>query len=441
MTNSAHSLNNQDLFNAASVHIPGGVNSPVRAFKGVGGTPVFVQKAKGAYLFDAEGKRYIDYVGSWGPMILGHAHPEIIQAVKDAAEDGLSFGAPTPSETTVADLICQIMPSMDMVRMTSSGTEACMSAIRLARGYTGRDKIVKFEGCYHGHADSLLVKAGSGMLTLGVPTSLGVPKDLAQHTITLPFNDIDAVKTCFAEYGDQIACIIVEPVAGNMNLVLPIQGFLQTLRDECTKSGTVLIFDEVMTGFRVALGGAQAHYDITPDLTTLGKIIGAGLPVGAFGGKREIMNCIAPLGGVYQAGTLSGNPLAMRAGIAMLKLISADGFYMQLSTKLSLLLNGLKAIADDVGIPLQVQQAGGMFGIYFTDSNDLSSYEAMTQCDVAAFREFFHGMLKRGVYLAPSAFEAGFISSSHTQADLEETLAAAQETLMEMKAGIQQFVG
>ena len=440
MTNTTNLSSNQALFDAASVHIPGGVNSPVRAFKGVGGTPVFVQKAKGAYLFDVDGRRYIDYVGSWGPMILGHAHPEIIQAVIDAAADGLSFGAPTPSETTVADLICKIMPSMDMVRMTSSGTEACMSAIRLARGYTSRDKIVKFEGCYHGHADSLLVKAGSGMLTLGVPTSLGVPKDLAQHTITLPFNDIEAVKACFAEYGDQIACIIVEPVAGNMNLVLPIKGFLQTLRDVCSESGSVLIFDEVMTGFRVALGGAQAHYGITPDLTTLGKIIGAGLPVGAFGGKREIMNCIAPLGGVYQAGTLSGNPLAMRAGIAMLKLISADGFYTQLSTKLSLLLNGLKALADDIGIPMQVQQAGGMFGIYFTDSKDLSSYEAMTNCDVAAFREFFHGMLKRGVYLAPSAFEAGFISSSHTQADLEETLAAAQETLTEMKAGIKQFV-
>jgi glutamate-1-semialdehyde 2,1-aminomutase len=440
MTNSTQISSNQTLFNAASVHIPGGVNSPVRAFKGVGGTPVFVQKAKGAYLFDTDGKRYIDYVGSWGPMILGHAHPEIVQAVIDAAADGLSFGAPTPSETTVADFICKIMPSMDMVRMTSSGTEACMSAIRLARGFTGRDKIVKFEGCYHGHADSLLVKAGSGMLTLGVPTSLGVPKDLAQHTITLPFNDLDAVNACFAEYGDQIACIIVEPVAGNMNLVLPIQGFLQTLRDVCTASGAVLIFDEVMTGFRVALGGAQAHYGVTPDLTTLGKIIGAGLPVGAFGGKRDIMNCIAPLGGVYQAGTLSGNPLAMRAGIAMLKLISAEGFHTQLSTKLALLLNGLKAIADDIGIPLQVQQAGGMFGIYFTDSKDLSSYEAMMNCDVAVFREFFHGMLKRGVYLAPSAFEAGFISSSHTQADIEETLTAAQETLTEMKAGIKQFV-
>ena len=440
MTNSTDITSNQSLFNAASVHIPGGVNSPVRAFKGVGGTPVFVQKASGAYLFDAQGKRYIDYVGSWGPMILGHAHPDIVQAVIAAAADGLSFGAPTPSETTVADLICEIMPSMDMVRMTSSGTEACMSAIRLARGYTGRDKIIKFEGCYHGHADSLLVKAGSGMLTLGVPTSLGVPKDLAQHTLTLPFNDIEAVKACFKEYGDQIACVIVEPVAGNMNLVLPIKGFLQTLRDECTQAGSVLIFDEVMTGFRVALGGAQAHYSITPDLTTLGKIIGAGLPVGAFGGKREIMNCIAPLGGVYQAGTLSGNPLAMRAGIAMLKLIRAEGFYDQLSMKLSFLLNGLKAIADDVGIPLQVQQTGGMFGIYFTDSKDLSSYEAMTNCDVAAFREFFHGMLKRGVYLAPSAFEAGFISSSHSQADLEETLVAAQETLTEMKAGVKQFV-
>jgi glutamate-1-semialdehyde 2,1-aminomutase len=439
MTDSNAATSNQALFDAASVHIPGGVNSPVRAFKGVGGTPVFVQKAKGAYLFDAAGKRYIDYVGSWGPMILGHAHPDIIAAVIEAAADGLSFGAPTPSETTVADLICQIMPSMDLVRMTSSGTEACMSAIRLARGYTGRDKIVKFEGCYHGHADSLLVKAGSGMLTLGVPTSLGVPKDLAQHTLTLPFNDIDAVKACFAEYGDQIACIIVEPVAGNMNLVLPVQGFLQTLRDVCTASGSVLIFDEVMTGFRVALGGAQAHYGITPDLTTLGKIIGAGLPVGAFGGKREIMQCIAPLGGVYQAGTLSGNPLAMRAGIAMLKLISEEGFYDALGATLTTLLQGLKTIADEVGIALQVQQAGGMFGLYFTDSADLSSYEAMTHCDIAAFREFFHGMLKRGVYLAPSAFEAGFISSSHTQADLDETLAAARATLTEMKAGIAQF--
>lgn len=435
-----HPTSNAALFHAASQHIPGGVNSPVRAFKGVGGTPVFVTKAKGAYLFDAAGKRYIDYIGSWGPMILGHAHPDVITAVQEAAADGLSFGAPTPSETTVADRICELMPSMDMVRMTSSGTEACMSAIRLARGYTGRDKIIKFEGCYHGHADSLLVKAGSGMLTLGVPTSLGVPKDLAQHTLTLPFNDIDAVKACFAEYADQIACVIVEPVAGNMNLVLPIKGFLETLREQCTAAGAVLIFDEVMTGFRVALGGAQAHYGVTPDLTTLGKIIGAGLPVGAFGGKREIMQCIAPLGGVYQAGTLSGNPLAMRAGIAMLKLISQDGFYAGLTAKLQYLLGGLKALADDIGIPMQVQQAGGMFGIYFTEQTDLSSYEVMTQCDVAAFREFFHGMLKRGVYLAPSAFEAGFISSAHSQADLDETLEAASDTLREMKAGIAQFI-
>ena len=435
-----HPISNAVLFHAASQHIPGGVNSPVRAFKGVGGTPVFVTKAKGAYLFDAAGKRYIDYIGSWGPMILGHAHPDVITAVQEAAADGLSFGAPTPSETTVADRICELMPSMQMVRMTSSGTEACMSAIRLARGYTGRDKIIKFEGCYHGHADSLLVKAGSGMLTLGVPTSLGVPKDLAQHTLTLPFNDIDAVKACFAEYADQIACVIVEPVAGNMNLVLPIKGFLETLREQCTAAGAVLIFDEVMTGFRVALGGAQAHYGVTPDLTTLGKIIGAGLPVGAFGGKREIMQCIAPLGGVYQAGTLSGNPLAMRAGIAMLKLISQDGFYAGLTAKLQYLLGSLKALADDIGIPMQVQQAGGMFGIYFTEQTDLSSYEVMTQCDVAAFREFFHGMLKRGVYLAPSAFEAGFISSAHSQADLDETLEAASDTLREIKAGIAQFV-
>ncbi|MEC7120718.1 MAG: glutamate-1-semialdehyde 2,1-aminomutase [Pseudomonadota bacterium] len=440
MTESMLPTSNAALFHAASQHIPGGVNSPVRAFKGVGGTPIFVTKAQGAYLFDASGKRYIDYIGSWGPMILGHAHPDVIQAVQAAAADGLSFGAPTPSETTVADRICQLMPSMDMVRMTSSGTEACMSAIRLARGYTGRNKIIKFEGCYHGHADSLLVKAGSGMLTLGVPTSLGVPKDLAQHTLTLPFNDIDAVKACFAEYADQIACVIVEPVAGNMNLVLPIKGFLETLREQCTAAGTVLIFDEVMTGFRVALGGAQAHYGITPDLTTLGKIIGAGLPVGAFGGKRDIMQCIAPLGGVYQAGTLSGNPLAMRAGIAMLNLISQDGFYAGLTAKLQYLLGSLKALADDIGIALQVQHVGGMFGIYFTDRADLSSYEAMTQCDMAAFREFFHGMLKRGVYLAPSAFEAGFISSAHSQADLDETLEAASETLREMKAGIPQFV-
>lgn len=423
---------NTELFAAANKHIPGGVNSPVRAFKGVGGTPIFIQKAKGAYLWDAEGKQYIDYVGSWGPMILGHAHPDIVQAVQEAAEDGLSFGAPTVNETTLADLICQLMPSIELVRMTSSGTEATMSAIRLARGFTGRDKIVKFEGCYHGHSDSLLVKAGSGMLTLGVPTSLGVPADFAKHTITLPFNDMTAVQQCFAEFGSQIAGVIVEPVAGNMNLVIPQDGFLQCLRDECTKAGSVLIFDEVMTGFRVGLGGAQQRYGITPDLTTLGKIIGAGLPVGAFGGKREIMQCIAPLGGVYQAGTLSGNPLAMRAGLAMFKRLTQTGFYTQLEVQLAKLLNGLQQAADQAGIAFKTQAVGGMFGIYFTDNADLSSYEAMTNCNVEAFKQFFHGMLKRGVYLAPSAFEAGFISSQHTDEDIATTIEAAREVFVEM---------
>ena len=400
----------------------------------MGGTPVFITKAKGAYLWDAEGKQYIDYVGSWGPMILGHAHPDIVQAVQQAAEDGLSFGAPTPSETTIADLICEIMPSIEMVRMTSSGTEACMSAIRLARGYTGRDKIVKFEGCYHGHADSLLVKSGSGMLTLGVPTSLGIPEDFAKHTIVLPYNDIDAVQRCFAEFGDQIAGLIVEPVAGNMNLVIPKDGFLQCLRDECDKAGSVFIIDEVMTGFRVALGGAQARYNVKADITTLGKIIGAGLPVGAFGGKKEIMQCIAPLGGVYQAGTLSGNPLAMRAGLAMFKHLTQAGFYDQLEAKVTQLLTGLQQAADEAGIAFKTQAVGGMFGLYFTDSNDLSSFEAMTHCNIDAFKHFFHGMLTRGVYLAPSAYEAGFISSVHSDADIAQTIAVAKEVFSEMAA-------
>ena len=434
MTQPFTTSSNAELFIAASKHIPGGVNSPVRAFKGVGGTPVFITKAKGAYLWDAEGKQYIDYVGSWGPMILGHAHPDIVQAVQQAAEDGLSFGAPTPSETTIADLICEIMPSIEMVRMTSSGTEACMSAIRLARGYTGRDKIVKFEGCYHGHADSLLVKSGSGMLTLGVPTSLGVPEDFAKHTIVLPYNDIDAVQRCFAEFGDQIAGLIVEPVAGNMNLVIPKDGFLQCLRDECDKAGSVFIIDEVMTGFRVALGGAQARYNVKADITTLGKIIGAGLPVGAFGGKKEIMQCIAPLGGVYQAGTLSGNPLAMRAGLAMFKHLTLAGFYDQLEAKVTQLLTGLQQAADEAGIAFKTQAVGGMFGLYFTDSDDLSSFEAMTHCNIDAFKCFFHGMLTRGVYLAPSAYEAGFISSVHSDADIAQTIAVAKEVFSEMAA-------
>lgn len=432
MTQPLSTPSNAELFAAANQHIPGGVNSPVRAFKGVGGTPVFITKAQGAYLWDAAGKQYIDYVGSWGPMILGHAHPDIVTAVQQAAADGLSFGAPTPTETTVADLICEIMPSIEMVRMTSSGTEACMSAIRLARGYTGRDKIVKFEGCYHGHADSLLVKSGSGMLTLGVPTSLGVPEDFAKHTIILPYNDIEAVQRCFAEFGSEIAGIIVEPVAGNMNLVIPVEGFLQCLRDECDKAGSVLIIDEVMTGFRVALGGAQQRYGVQADITTLGKIIGAGLPVGAFGGKKEIMQCIAPLGGVYQAGTLSGNPLAMRAGLAMFRHLTQPGFYEQLEAKLAKLLTGLQQAADDAGIAFKTQAVGGMFGLYFNNSDDLSSFEAMTHCNIEAFKQFFHGMLKRGVYLAPSAFEAGFISSVHSDADIEKTISIARDVFNEM---------
>lgn len=417
---------NQELFAAACRHIPGGVNSPVRAFKGVGGTPIFFKKGQGAYLWDADDKAYIDYVSSWGPMILGHAHPDIVKAVQEAAVDGLSFGAPTEAEINMADQVCELMPSMDMVRMVSSGTEATMSAIRLARGYTKRDKLLKFEGCYHGHADSLLVKAGSGLLTLGVPTSLGVPADLAQHTLTLPYNNIDALQQLFAQLGHEIACVIVEPVAGNMNCVPPSREFLQTMRDLCTQYGAVLIFDEVMTGFRVALGGAQALYNIKPDLTCLGKVIGAGLPVGAFGGKREIMECIAPLGGVYQAGTLSGNPLAMRAGLAMLALISQTGFYEQLAANLSKLLAGLQQRADAANIPFTTTQVGGMFGLFFTSKKDISSYDDVMACDVERFRRFFHLMLEEGVYLAPSAFEAGFISSKHGDAEIQATLDAAE---------------
>ena len=427
---------NQELFAAACRHIPGGVNSPVRAFKGVGGTPIFFKKGKGAHLWDANGKQYIDYVGSWGPMILGHAHPAIVKAVQEAAKDGLSFGAPTEVEITMADRVCELIPSMDMVRMVSSGTEATMSAIRLARGYTRRDKLVKFEGCYHGHADSLLVKAGSGMLTLGVPTSPGVPADLAKHTLTLPYNDTDALMRLFADCGDEIACVIIEPVAGNMNLIAPRPEFLKTLRELCTRDGAVLIFDEVMTGFRVALGGAQAYYGITPDLTTLGKVIGAGLPVGAFGGRRDIMECIAPLGPVYQAGTLSGNPLAMRAGLAMLDLISAPGFYDRLTASLTSLLTGLKLRAGQAGITFNTAQVGGMFGLFFTPTPEkvVSSYEDVMACDVARFRQFFHAMLDQGIYFAPSAFEAGFISSAHTEADIATTLTAAEKAFVQLAA-------
>ncbi len=417
----------QILFEKAKRHIAGGVNSPVRAFAGVGGTPVFVARAKGAYIYDTEDHAYIDYVGSWGPMILGHAHDDVITAVKQAAEDGLSFGAPTPSETTMADLIAGIVPSIELVRMVSSGTEATMSAIRLARGYTGRDKIVKFEGCYHGHSDSLLVKAGSGMLDIGEPTSKGVPADFAKHTLTLPYNDIDALKACFEKFGQQLACVILEPIAGNMNMVIPSQEFHQTLRALCTEHGVVLIFDEVMTGFRVALGGAQAHFGITPDLTTFGKIIGAGLPVGAFGGKREIMECIAPLGGVYQAGTLSGNPLAMRAGKAMFDKLTQDGFYEELTAKTEYLVKGLKDAAAKHGVAFQACSVGGMFGVFFSDSLPQNFNDVATKCDAKKFAKFFHAMLDEGVYLAPSAFEAAFMSSAHTYEDLDKTIAAADK--------------
>lgn len=415
----------QNRFEKAQKHIPGGVNSPVRAFKGVGGDPVFVDHAKGAYFTDPDGKRYIDYVGSWGPMILGHAHDEVIEAVREAALRGLSFGAPTEMETTMADMICEIVPSMDMVRMTSSGTEATMSAIRLARGFTGRDKIVKFEGCYHGHSDSLLVKAGSGALTLGEPSSPGVPAALAEHTITLNYNDADQVRETFSQIGDQIACIIVEPVAGNMNCIPPVEGFLETLRAVCDEYKSVLIFDEVMTGFRVALGGAQAMYGVKPDLTTLGKIIGGGMPVGAFGGRRDIMEHIAPLGPVYQAGTLSGNPVAMAAGLKTLELLSAKGFHAQLSAKVETLVNGMMSEAKSAGIPMTENHAGGMFGLFFTDAVKVTNFAETTACDQERFKKFFHGMLNEGVYLAPSAYEAGFVSIAHTDEDLNNSIEAA----------------
>jgi len=416
-----------ELFDAAKKHIPGGVNSPVRAFKSVSGTPLFIKRASGPYLFDNADKQYIDYVGSWGPMILGHAHPEVIKAVQDAANNGLSFGAPTEIETQMADMLCELMPSIEKVRMVSSGTEAAMSAIRLARGYTGRDKILKFEGCYHGHADSLLVKAGSGALTLGVPTSPGVPADLAKHTITLSFNDAEQVRTLFAEIGDQIAAIIVEPIAGNMNCIPAEPDFLNALREVCTQYQSVLIFDEVMTGFRVALGGAQSIYNITPDLTVLGKVIGGGMPVGAFGGKQEIMDQIAPDGPVYQAGTLSGNPIAMTAGLTTLKLISETVFFETLTAKTELLLNGLKEQADKAKIPFTTNFRGGMFGLFFTEEHKVTSFKHVMACNTARFNQFFHGMLEHGVYLAPSSFEAGFISIKHSHEDIEATINIAKK--------------
>jgi len=421
-----------ELFEQACRHIPGGVNSPVRAFKGMDRPPLFMERAQGAYLFDVEGKRYIDYVGSWGPMITGHADPEVLGAVRERLDAGLSFGTPTAIETTMADRICEIMPSIEMVRMVNSGTEATMSAIRLARGYTGRDKIVKFEGNYHGHSDSLLVKAGSGALTHGEPSSPGVPASLAEHTITLPYNDAEAVRACFAELGDAIAGVIVEPVAGNMNCIPPRPGFLETLREVCDAHGSVLIFDEVMTGFRVALGGAQAHYAITPDLTCLGKIVGGGMPVGAFGGKREIMEYISPLGPVYQAGTLAGNPLAMAAGIALLDKIRRPGFHADLARRVETLCDGLEARAAEAGVDLITQRAGGMFGVFFTGQRRVDDFAQAGACDVERFRRFFTAMLDHGVYLAPSPFEAGFMSSAHGDADIHATLDAAERVFAAM---------
>lgn len=417
-----------DQFSAAQKVIPGGVNSPVRAFRGVGGDPIFIARAEGAHLYDVDDNAYIDYVGSWGPMIAGHAHPDIIKAVQEAAASGLSYGAPTAIETRVAQRLCECVPSMDLVRMVNSGTEATMSAIRLARGYTGRDKIIKFEGCYHGHSDALLVKAGSGALTLGIPNSPGVPAALAEHTLTLTYNNLEQVKQVFADIGNDIACIIVEPIAGNMNCIPPIPGFLEGLRETCDQYKTVLIFDEVMTGFRVALGGAQGYYGVTPDLTTLGKIIGGGMPVGAFGGKAEIMQQIAPLGPIYQAGTLSGNPVAMAAGLATLELVTQTGFYEALSSKTANLVNGLLERAQAANIPMSSHQVGGMFGLFFSDEK-VTQFAQATQCNQEHFKTFFHGMLDAGVYLAPSAYEAGFVSSAHTEADIQATLDAAEAVL------------
>lgn len=416
-----------ELFAKAQDKIPGGVNSPVRAFAGVGGSPIFVERADGPLIFDADGKAYIDYVGSWGPMILGHNHAAIREAVISAAQRGLSFGAPTETEITMAELVSELVPSMEQVRMVSSGTEATMSAIRLARGYTGRDKIMKFEGCYHGHADSLLVKAGSGALTLGQPSSPGVPADFAKYTLTATFNDLDSVRELFAVNKGEIACIIVEPVAGNMNCIPPVEGFHEGLRQICDEEGALLIFDEVMTGFRVTENCAQGYYNIKPDLTTLGKVIGGGMPVGAFGGRKEVMQYIAPTGPVYQAGTLSGNPVAMAAGFACLKVLTEEGNEKRLADTTRHLANGFKELANKHGIPMVVNQVGGMFGFFFTDQETVTSYADVAKCDIERFKRFFHLMLKKGVYLAPSAFEASFTSLAHGPKEIEATLEAADQ--------------
>ncbi len=417
----------EQAFEEAQKFIPGGVNSPVRAFKAVGGSPVFIKRAHGSRIYDIHDKEFIDYVGSWGPMILGHAHPEVIEAVQHAAEHGLSFGAPTEIETEMAKLVCKLVDSIEMVRMTSSGTEATMSAIRLARGHTGRNKIIKFEGCYHGHGDALLVKAGSGALTLGVPSSPGVPVETAENTITLTYNNIEEVEKVFAEMGEEIACMIVEPIAGNMNCIPPVKEFLQTLRKVCSEYKAILIFDEVMTGFRVAKGGAQQLYKVAPDLTTLGKILGGGMPVGALGGERAIMDSLAPVGPVYQAGTLSGNPIAMTAGLTTLKLLSERGFHDQLHRKTTLLVNGLLDAAKKNNIPLTTNHVAGMFGLFFSEEEKITSFSQVTACNQNHFNKFFHGMLDHGVYLAPSSYEAGFISAAHTEEDIEKTVDIANK--------------
>ena len=415
------------LFNDAQKFIAGGVNSPVRAFNGVGGEPVFINRASGAYLESEDGRKFIDYVGSWGPMILGHSHPDIINAVIETAQNGLSFGAPCVLETRIAKKICKLVPSIEKVRMVSSGTEATMSAIRLARGFTKRDKIIKFEGCYHGHSDSLLIKAGSGALTLGVPSSPGVPAGLAEHTITLPFNDINAINSVFKEIGEQIACVIIEPITGNMNMITPVSDFLESIRKQCSSHKSILIFDEVMTGFRVAKGGAQSIYDVRPDLTTLGKIVGGGMPAAAFGGRADIMNQLAPDGPVYQAGTLSGNPVAMAAGLATLNAIDKEGFYESLNKKTKKLVDGFKLAATKANIPITTEYKGGMFGVFFTNLSSVSSFEDVATSNIEMFKKFFHGMLNEGIYLAPSAYEAGFISAAHEDKEIEKTITAAEK--------------
>jgi len=423
---------NQTLFEKSQELIPGGVNSPVRAFRSVGGTPIFFKKGFGSKLWDVDGKEYIDYINSWGPMIVGHAHPVVINAVQEAAANSLSFGAPTGLELEMAQLINKLVPSMEQVRLNSSGTEATMSAIRTARGFTGRDTIVKFEGCYHGHSDGLLVKAGSGLLTFGEPDSGGVPASIAAHTLTLEYNNTQQLKDLFDKTGDEIACVIIEPVVGNMNLIVPHMEFLQTLRELCTKHGAVLIFDEVMTGFRVALGGAQALYNIKPDMTTLGKVIGGGLPVGAFGGRKDIMQCLAPVGKVYQAGTLSGNPVAVTAGLKTLELIQAPDFHAKLTAQTQKLVDGLKAAAKEVGVLFNAQSVGGMFGLYFCEKCP-TSYHEMMQSNKEHFNQFFHSMLDSGIYLGPSAFEAGFVSAAHSDEDITHTIAAAKNAFFQIK--------